>query len=209
MIKAILFDMDGVLIDAKEWHYEALNDALSLFGMEISRTEHLAVYDGLPTRRKLELLSKVRAFPAKLHGFVNEMKQRRTMELTMERCRPMFHHQYALSRLKREGMKIGVCSNSIRPTVEAMMEGAGLTQYLDLMLSNQDVTHAKPHPEIYTTAIARLELTPGEVLIVEDNDHGIQSARASGGHVFEVQTVNDVTYEGIVARVAEVEDEHP
>ena len=52
-IKAIVFDMDGVLIDAKEWHYEALNRALGLFGYGISRYDHLSRYDGLPTRRKL------------------------------------------------------------------------------------------------------------------------------------------------------------
>lgn len=50
-IKAILFDMDGVLVDAKDWHYEALNQALSLFGMEISRYDHLVTYDGLPTKK--------------------------------------------------------------------------------------------------------------------------------------------------------------
>lgn len=52
-IKAILFDMDGVLIDAKDWHYEALNDALRLFGVEISRYDHLHTFDGLPTKVKL------------------------------------------------------------------------------------------------------------------------------------------------------------
>src|SRR2546422_8444783 len=55
MIKAVLFDMDGVLIDAKEWHYESLNRALDLFGMAIDRDAHLATFDGLPTRRKLEI----------------------------------------------------------------------------------------------------------------------------------------------------------
>ncbi|STK74080.1 2-deoxyglucose-6-phosphatase [Escherichia coli] len=50
-IKAILFDMDGVLIDAKEWHYEALNKALDLFGMKISRFDHLTTFDGLPTKK--------------------------------------------------------------------------------------------------------------------------------------------------------------
>jgi beta-phosphoglucomutase len=53
MIKAVVFDMDGVLIEAKDWHYEALNRALKLFGYEISRYEHLTTFDGLPTRRKL------------------------------------------------------------------------------------------------------------------------------------------------------------
>ncbi|WP_244574490.1 HAD hydrolase-like protein [Cohaesibacter sp. ES.047] len=74
-IKAIIFDMDGVLIEAKDWHYEALNRALLLFGYEISRFDHLTTYDGLPTRKKLEMLSAERNLPRSLHSFINEMKQ--------------------------------------------------------------------------------------------------------------------------------------
>ena len=58
IIKAILFDMDGVLIDAREWHYDALNQALNHFGFHISLESHLSTFDGLPTRKKLEILSK-------------------------------------------------------------------------------------------------------------------------------------------------------
>lgn len=205
MIKAVLFDMDGVLIDAKEWHYETLNDALALLGLNISRTEHLAVYDGLPTRKKLEMLSKTRGLPPRLHDFVNALKQKMTYEVIVEKCRPVFHHEYALSRLKREGRQIVVCSNSIRSTVEAMMRAADLLKYLDFFLSNQDVSKAKPDPEIYVTAINRLGLRPEECLILEDNDHGIQAARSSGANVLVVGTTNDVTYERIMNEIIRIE----
>ena len=196
-IKAILFDMDGVLIEAKDWHYEALNAALRLFGMEIQREDHLAVYDGLPTRRKLEILSKTRGLPKKLHAFINELKQARTLELAVERCRPMFIHQYALHRLRQDGFHLVVCSNSIRNSIEVMLRHADLLRHIEFFLSNEDVVKAKPDPEIYTAAIVRLGLTPGECLIVEDNENGIRAARASGAHVMEVATVDDVTYDRI------------
>lgn len=202
-IKAVLFDMDGVLIDAREWHYEALNDALRLFGHEISRAEHLAVYDGLPTRTKLDILSRTRGLPAKLHGLINEIKQRRTLEITYQRCRPTFPHQYALSQLKRDGLRLTVCSNSVRRTVQVMMEQAGLDGYLDFFLSNEDVEKAKPHPEIYVTAMARLGLSPSECLIVEDNDHGLKAARDSKAHVLHVSAPADVTYERIRQAIGE------
>jgi HAD superfamily hydrolase (TIGR01509 family) len=197
--------MDGVLIDAKDWHYEALNDALRLFGLEISRSDHLSTFDGLPTKRKLEILSQTRGLPRSLHGFINDIKQRRTYELTVERCRPMFHHQYALSGLKRDGLKIAVCSNSISATIATMMNSAALDQYLDFFISNQDVKNPKPHPEMYLTGINRCGIQPHETLIVEDNEHGIQAAKASGGHVLEVQTVFDVTYERIRAMIDKIE----
>ena len=113
MIKAIFFDMDGVLIDAKDWHYEALNCALEHFGFTISRESHLSTFDGLPTRKKLQILTKARGLPEQLHEFVNTLKQKYTLQITYKRCKPCFNHQYALSRLKAEGYKIAVCSNSV------------------------------------------------------------------------------------------------
>lgn len=203
MIRGVVFDMDGVLIDAKDWHFEALNRALALFGHTITRHEHLTSFDGLPTKRKLEMLSLDRGLPRALHGFLNEMKQRYTMELVHARCRPRFAHEYALSRLKAQGMKLAVASNSIRHTIEVMMRMAELAPYLDLMLSNEDVAKAKPDPEIYTLAMRRLGLAPHETLVVEDNENGIRAARDSGAHVMVVREVEDVTLPAIQARIAE------
>lgn len=197
MIKAVIFDMDGVLIDAKEWHYEALNKALKLFGYEISRYDHLVTYDGLPTSQKLEMLTLERGMPRKLHSFINELKQQYTVDKIFTDCHPMFTHEYALSNLKAEGYHLAVASNSIRNTVDLMMNKSSLISYLDFFLSNQDVTKGKPDPEIYQVAIAKLGLTPEECLIVEDNKNGIQAARAAGAHVMEVATVYDVNYDNI------------
>lgn len=204
-IKAILFDMDGVLIDARDWHYEALNRALGLFGMEIGPDEHRAVYDGLPTRRKLEMLSGARGLPVKLHEFINRLKQSYTTEMIYARCRPVFQHQYALSRLKQDGYRLAVCSNSIRETIRLMMERAALAPHLEFFLSNEDVTRAKPDPEIYQKAIERLGLPPSACLIVEDNDHGIRAARATGAHVMVVGSPTDVTLPRLTAAIAEAE----
>ncbi|WDT80250.1 MAG: HAD hydrolase-like protein [Candidatus Manganitrophus sp.] len=116
-IKAVIFDMDGVLIDARDWHYEALNKALNLFGMEISRYDHLVTYDGLPTKKKLEMLTIERGLPRRLHSFINDMKQQYTMELVHTRCKPTFNHQFALSRLRADGYRMAVCSNAIRKSI--------------------------------------------------------------------------------------------
>lgn len=205
MIKAIIFDMDGVLIEAKDWHYEALNKALSLFGFEISRYDHLVTFDGLPTSRKLEMLSVERGLPRSLHMFINEMKQQYTMDYVYTCCKPRFIHQYALAHLKADGYRLALASNSIRRTIELMIDKAGLTEYMEFMLSNQDVVKAKPDPEIYLTAIKRLGLKPEECLICEDNQNGIQAALASGAHLFKVDTVNDVTYANIKRRIEEIE----
>lgn len=207
MIKAVIFDMDGVLIEAKEWHYDALNQALELFGFQIKRHEHLTSYDGLPTSKKLQMLSLEQGLPSELHSFINEMKQAYTMNIVYTQCRPTFAHEYALAHLKAAGYKLAVASNSIRKTVEVMMQRAALTPYLDLLLSNEDVLKAKPDPEIYTTAIEQLGCSPEECLIVEDNENGIRAARASGAHVLIVKEVQDTNFVNIMNRIAQIATE--
>ena len=204
-IKAVIFDMDGVLIDAKDWHYEALNKSLRLFGLEISRYDHLVTFDGLPTKDKLKMLSLESNLPESLHDFINEMKQIYTMEIVYAKCKPTFFHQYALSNLKQEGYKLAVGSNSIKNTIQVMMEKSGLMEYLEFFLSNQDVNKGKPDPEMYDMAILRLGLRPEECLIVEDNPNGLKAAYASGAHVLKVDRIEDVNYFNIKNRIKEIE----
>lgn len=205
MIKAIIFDMDGVLIEAKDWHYEALNKALALFGFSISRFDHLTAYDGLPTKTKLERLSIETGFPRELHGFVNEMKQEYTIEMVHAFCRPTFCHEYALSRLKSEGYALAVASNSIRNTVELMMEKSHLGKYLDFQFSNEDVSRPKPDPEIYLKAMKTLGVSPVECLIVEDNENGIRAATSSGAHLLQVADVSEVNYSNISRIIRQID----
>lgn len=205
MIKAILFDMDGVLIDAKDWHYEALNRALKHFGYTISRESHLSTFDGLPTRDKLRMLSSSKGLPEGLHDFLNALKQAYTLEISYQRCKPVFNHQYALTRLRKDGYKLAVCSNSVRQSIEAMMQLSALSANLDVIVSNQDVKKGKPDPEMYLKAMKSLDVEPHECLILEDNEHGIQAAVASGGHLLRIGVPDDVTYQAIKARISEIE----
>ena len=206
-IKAIFFDMDGVLIDAKDWHYEALNEALSLFGMEISRYDHLVTYDGLPTKKKLEMLTLERGLPRELHSFINDMKQEFTFKLGYSKCKPMFNHQYALSKLKARGYKMAACSNSIRKTMDVLFERAAITDYFDFYLSNEDVKESKPSPEMYLEAMRRLDIHPADCLILEDHENGIKAAKAAGAHLLVVSDVYDVNLENISKRIAEIEEQ--
>ncbi len=200
-IRAIIFDMDGVLIDAKDWHYEALNRALNLFGFNISRYDHLVTFDGLPTRKKLEMLSREQSLPPALHGFINDLKQSYTLETVHAKCKPRFQHEYAMTHLKADGYKLAVASNSVRQSVELMMEKSQLRSYLDAIVSNQDVTHPKPAPDIYLKAAASMGVKPAECLVLEDNPNGIASARAAGCRVMVVHDISDVTYDRILAEI--------
>lgn len=193
-IRGVLFDLDGVLVDATEWHYEALNRALRLFGFDISRYEHLSSYNGLPTRRKLEMLSVEKGLPVPMHGLLNRLKQVYTRDEILTKCRPVFEKEYMLHRLKREGYRLACCSNSIRETLDLMIRQSGLDPCFEFLMSNEDVSAPKPDPEVYVKAMARLGLQPEETVIVEDAPHGIEAARRSGAHVCAVTGFTDVDY---------------
>ncbi len=204
-IAAIIFDLDGVLVDATEWHFNALNRTLTLFGFSISRYEHLSAYNGLPTRKKLEMLSVEKGLPTALHGLIGRLKQVYTREEIMAHCRPVFEKEYMISRLRQEGYKLAVCSNSIRDSVELMMRQSGLRSYLDLLMSNEDVKQPKPDPEMYVAAMSKLGCRPDEVVIVEDAPHGIEAAKRSGAYVCEVPGFEAVDYFRVTEFIRQVE----
>ena len=185
-IKAVLFDMDWVLIDARERHYEALNRALELFGYTITREEHEWYYNGLPTLVKLQRLTEEKWLPLSLHQFINEMKQQYTVDEIYNNSKPDFWKQVMLKKLKNMWIKVACCSNSIRKSIEMMLDKALILDYFDLIVSNQDITKAKPDPEMYLKAIDTFWLKPDEVIIVEDSPHGIEAAKKTWWHLIVV-----------------------
>ena len=195
MIKAVVFDMDGVLIDARDWHFQALNEALEIFGHEISMDDHLQRFDGLPTRVKLKALSDERTLPISLHSVINEIKQERTLRIACQYCFPTPEHLILISELKRSGIKIGVATNSVRSTSEKMLEAAGVLNHLDVLVTNEDVENAKPSPDIYLQAFQQLGMGANEVIVVEDNPNGIEAAKNAGAKVLEVVGPQDVNLE--------------
>lgn len=200
-IKAVIFDMDGVLVEAKDWHYEALNRALNLYGFNISRQDHLQTFDGLPTRVKLEMLSRSSRLPENLHPIINKLKQIYTLDLVEVFCNPTDAHLDALRQLKANGYKLAVASNSVRQSVEVMMEKTKLAPFLDVMLSNEDVDSPKPAPDIYIAAAEKLGFHPSECLVLEDNINGIKAALAAGTKLLKVKDINEVNYANILDHI--------
>jgi beta-phosphoglucomutase len=204
-ISCVLFDLDGVLVDATEWHYVALNRALALFGFDITRYEHLSDYNGLPTRKKLQMLSVEKGLPQALHDTLSRLKQVYTRDEILTRCRPVFEKEYMLSRLRKEGYRMAVCSNSIRESLRMMVQQSGLETYFEFLVSNEDVSRPKPNPEIYATAMTRMGVRPTETIIVEDSLHGLEAARRSGAHICQVSGFADVDYFRVRSAIDRIE----
>jgi HAD superfamily hydrolase (TIGR01509 family) len=194
-IKLIIFDLDGVLIEAKNIHFDALNEALGP-KYKIEWDEHLNRYDGLKTKQKLEMLTLDKGLPVDNYEKIWKEKQRITL-LKLNNIKPSLQLQNCLESLLKEGYKIACCSNSIRKTVFVILCKLGIIEYFDLILSNEDVENSKPHPEMYWKAISMMKCLPEETLIIEDSPYGLLAANRSKAHIMRVESSKNVTYNNI------------
>lgn len=175
-IECVLFDLDGVLVDACDWHYEALNMALKeVMGFEISRKDHLSTYNGLPTAVKLKLLR----LNEKDSKQVETIKQLKTFQIIKEKATILPEKQELHAYLKKNKIKIACVTNSIYETAVEMLKQTGQIEFFDLIVSNKDVSRNKPYPDCYNLAIEKLKANPDFSLCVEDSPKGIQAAKAS------------------------------
>jgi len=195
MIKLIIFDLDGVLVEAKNIHFDALNEALGPKYF-IKWDEHLSKYDGLKTNQKLEMLTKEKGLPTELYKQIWDEKQRLTLKKLSD-LRPSTQLKVCINLLVNNGYKIACCSNSIRKTVMTVLSKLDIIEYFDLILSNEDVKNSKPHPEIYWKAISMMGYLPEETLIIEDSPFGLLAASRSKSHIMRVGSPKDVTYNNI------------
>ena len=205
-IKAILFDLDGVLVDTKEIHYSALDQALLDYGIAPIPIEiHSSEYEGLTTKKKLEVYPQTKALSKTLKESISNKKQQYTLAMIEQKCKPCQQHIDTIAALKRERYKLAVCSNAIKLTVRLALEKTELLDYMEVFLSNEDVTNTKPSPEIYNAAMKTLDLEPCETLICEDSAIGIQSALLSEAYVLKIGTIYDLTYATIKKTIQTIE----
>jgi len=209
MIKLVIFDLDGVLVEAKDFHYEALNRALGP-DFEISREEHLVTYDGLDTKKKLALLTKNKNLPEDLHDRIWEEKQKHTHAVIKESVHPFSHEpiQNALRWLKENGYIVYCASNSIRSSIKLMLLRAGYMEHIDRFFSNQDVKFPKPHSEIYLRCMIEAGVNPQECLIVEDSHIGREAATKSGANLLGVKNTKDVNLTNIAEAIKKADKKH-
>jgi len=193
VIELVIFDLDGVLVDACEWHRLALNEALiDVVGYEISLDEHYRTFNGIPTRKKLQILTD-RGITKKEHiQQVYEKKQIKTLQIIEKHCNIREEKIQMLEYLKLKKIKIACYTNSIRETGSLMLKKTGIYDLFDLFLSNQDVTEPKPSPSGYIKVMKHFNVSKENTLIIEDSPKGFEAAYKSGAKVFRVLNQDQV-----------------
>ena len=194
--KCVLFDLDGVLVDACDWHYEALNRALKEVAYyEISRQDHYEKYNGLPTLTKLSMLNDMGLITDEDVRKISDVKQEHTIKVIEELCKRDQSKIELMKALKDNDYEIAVVTNSIRMTATLMLANSGVLPFVDLLISNEDTDRNKPYPDPYIIAIHLLNSSHNKTIIVEDSPKGIKAAKDSGAHVLEVKDATEVNLE--------------
>lgn len=205
--KLFIFDLDGVLIESKELHYEALNDALTMVDLRyrISREEHLSTYDGLPTSNKLKTLSIKKGLPVECFDRIWKDKQRFTISRlkNIEKSSKLID---ICQWLKKQEYKIAIASNSIRETVKVSILSLGIMEYVDYIMTNEDVHRSKPFPEMYWNCMIALGAIPRTTIIAEDSHIGRQAAIDSGATLLPIENTFDLTLDKVKGIVMNIED---
>jgi HAD superfamily hydrolase (TIGR01509 family) len=185
MIKCVIFDLDGVLIDTRTLHFEVLNQALLEEGKQyvISYQDHLLKFDGLSTSKKLDMLESERGLPTEAKERIWKRKQKLTIPSLVSSIQRDEKIIRIIDCLKADGIKVYVASNSIEKSVMVSLNQLGILFLVDGYLSNQNVSFPKPHPEIYWNCMTTVGVLPSETLIVEDSYIGRSAAVASGANL--------------------------
>lgn len=205
-MELVIFDLDGVLLDSKEIHYDSLNQALSEIDEKyiVTEQEHLSRYDGLQTTKKLELLTKEKGLSPNYYNQIWSRKQ----EFTFNNLRNISHNSdlYSIMKtLKDRDIKIACCSNSIRKTINLVLSKLGIIEFFDLIISNQDVKNGKPHPEMYWKCMSEMNVLPENTLIIEDSPNGLLAAHRTKSNILRVNNPKELTLQKIENKLIKTE----
>ena len=189
MIEAVVFDMDGVLIDSGAHHRAAWQALLEEIGEEPAHPEPWRLTIGRPSEEAVPLLLNRR-----LSDYEVRQLARRKRDLYVDFARAGLATVPGVSRfvadLARRRVPRAVGTSASGHDVHHLLAGAGLLRYFDVIVTADDVTYGKPDPEVYLLAAARLRVAPERCLVFEDSLVGVQAARRAGMRALGVTTAH-------------------
>lgn len=204
MIKLIIFDLDGVLVDTEHIHRQSLIDAVkTITGRRPVDYEHLLKIDGQTTKQKLNLLKHRLVLDDLEVQLIDDRKQQNVIRYLFRGLKTNPSQYEMLSSLK-ENYKLAIASNSRKENVITILNILGITSFFSIILSNNDVVNPKPDPEIFISAMSSANVNPNETLILEDSEAGKYAAITSEAHVLEIDNLDMVTLTNIQNEIRKI-----
>ena len=203
---AIIFDLDGVLIDSEPIGYEAMGLVMARHGApyDLAQNDEFVGRTSTESFRVLRARHRIRPEAEELARQFREAKIR----IVRERGVPMAGVPDVLVGARAAGYRLALASSAERPVIDATVEALGLAPYFELRVSGGDVGRGKPAPDVFLETARRLQLAPERCLVVEDSRNGLLAARAAGMRCIVVpcETTLGHDFTGADARIASLRD---
>ncbi|MED7773507.1 HAD family hydrolase [Aeromonas dhakensis] len=173
---ALIFDMDGTLVDSMPRHLDAWEITSAEFGLPFDRAR-LNEYGGIPTRKIVAILAEQHGLDIDVEAFA-----RRKVALYMEHIQQVsvFPAMWELVRRCHGKVPMGIGTGSPRNQAESILKSTGLDAYIQVVVSADDVVNHKPHPDTFLQVAEQLGANPANCLVFEDTQIGLQAGRAAG-----------------------------
>ena len=202
MLKAVIFDFDGVIVDSELLHYQAFNRILSPLGIEMSTQQYYDKYLGLSDEELLRTVNKERKLPLsekKLRQLLQE-KAVSFKELAVSQASIIEGVPAFLKMLSDNKIPMAICSGALLGEIEMILKGAGLRDYFDVIVSAEQVKKGKPDPEGFLLALKLLNkktsqpIKPQDCIVIEDSHWGLEAAKNAGMHPLAVTNTYAAEY---------------
>ncbi len=194
MLKAIIFDFDGVISDTERTHLQAFNKILAKYNIEISETDYYKDYLGLNDYEGFKEMAKAHNHQLDDEEIENLMTQKGKIfeKLAKTKSNIIEGTPEFLGMLKQNGIKMAICSGAVRNDIDAILSGTGLPDFFETIITADDVKESKPDPAGFNLALQKLnekqerKIQPAECIVVEDSPWGLEAANRAGMHTLAV-----------------------
>lgn len=177
---AVIFDMDGVLVNSEPFYVEVEQTNFRQLGLKISEEEH-QTYQGTATDRMWQLIKERHGIKQSLDELVKMTNSLVTPYFnSLEQMEPMSGVKNLIEKLKEKGVPLALASSSYADVIEIILQKTGLKKYFDVVVSSQMAGTSKPEPDIFLLTAKKLGMHPEKCVVIEDSTNGIKAAKAAG-----------------------------
>ena len=216
MLRAVIFDFDGVITDSEILHLRAFNRVLAQHGIEITKKDYYKEYLGLTDVDCFKLVADRNQIDLDDGGIENLVKQKNRIfeELAETEGQIVEGVREFLQMLKGNNIPMAICSGAVRAEIELILQQARLRSFFAVIVSAEQVKKGKPHPEGFLLTLQKLNsrgsdpILPDQCVVIEDSHWGLKAAMAAGMHTVAVTNSYDAEQlamaEKIVTRLDEL-----